>query len=263
MRLLLPVKRPERLRILFVAVLLATSTCSDGSLAPTDGTLAIGTWGGDNAGVIVTESVTHVHVGCTFGDVTGEIAVAPDGRFKVDGSYVLRAYPVAVGPPLPAQFSGRISGRTLTLAIAVNDTVEKKVVALGPVTVVYGREPEMGPCPICRTPRAADSVTMLRRPATRIIGMSARTNSAELDQLLDQQDAEPGGGRATTGVVAGEGDSEVADAAVPPGARRADLVVVAHDRDQDRLRSAGWPCLPTEDDPVLSQGHHLCGDPAT
>jgi hypothetical protein len=44
-------------------------------------------------------------------------------------------------------------GRTLTLAIAVNDTVEKKVVALGPVTVVYGREPQMGPCPICRAPR--------------------------------------------------------------------------------------------------------------
>ena len=71
----------------------------------------------------------------------------------VDGSYVLRAYPVQIGPSLPAQFSGRLIGRILTLAIAVNDTVEKKVVALGPVTLVYGRQPEMGPCPICRTPR--------------------------------------------------------------------------------------------------------------
>jgi hypothetical protein len=137
------------------ALALVLATCSDGSLVPADGKLAIGTWGGDNAGVIVTQSVTHVHVGCTFGDVPGEVALGPDGRFTVDGSYVLRAFPIMIGPSLPAQFSGRVVGRRLTLAIAVNDTVEKKVVALGPITVVYGREPEMGPCPICRKPRPA------------------------------------------------------------------------------------------------------------
>jgi hypothetical protein len=83
----------------------------------------------------------------------GRIPLDPNGRFTVDGSYVLRAYPIMVGPPLPAQFSGRVSGRTLTLAIAVNDSVEKRLVALGPVTVVYGRSPSMGPCPICVVPR--------------------------------------------------------------------------------------------------------------
>lgn len=112
-----------------------------------------GTWGGENAGVIATDSATHVHVGCTFGDMPGGITLDVEGRFVVNGSYVLRAYPVAVGPSLPAQFSGRIRGRTLTLAIAVNDTVLHEVVAVGPITVVYGREPEMGPCPICRAPK--------------------------------------------------------------------------------------------------------------
>lgn len=119
---------------------------------PSDGQLALGTWGGDNSGVIVTDSAAHVHVGCTFGDMPGNIPLDASGRFTVDGSFVLRAYPVQIGPSLPAQFSGRVSGQTLTLAIAVNDTVEKKVVALGPITVVYGREPQMGPCPICRAP---------------------------------------------------------------------------------------------------------------
>lgn len=136
----------------FLGLLLGS--CSGSSLLPpSDGILAVGTWGGDNSGVIVTDSAVHVHVGCTFGDMPGNVPLDATGRFTVDGSYVLRAYPVQIGPSLPAQFSGRVEGRTLTLAIAVDDTVEQKVVALGPITVVYGRDPEMGPCPICRAPR--------------------------------------------------------------------------------------------------------------
>ncbi|HET9333801.1 MAG TPA: hypothetical protein VFQ21_09485 [Gemmatimonadota bacterium] len=132
-----------------VAAGLLATACSDGMLSPSDDQLALGTWGGDDAGVVATDSLTHVHVGCTYGDMPGSIPLGLDGRFTVDGSYVLRAYPIMVGPSLPAQFSGRVSGRALTLAIAVNDTVEKKLIALGPVTVVYGHTPSMGPCPIC------------------------------------------------------------------------------------------------------------------
>lgn len=143
--------RKRGLSILFT---LFAGACSGSALLPpSDGHLAIGTWGGDNSGVIVTESATHVHVGCTFGDMPGNIQLDASGRFTIDGSYVLRAYPVQVGPSLPAQFSGRVVGAILTLAIAVNDTVEKKLVALGPISVRYGRQPEMGPCPICRRPR--------------------------------------------------------------------------------------------------------------
>lgn len=140
---------------LSVALLgLLVSSCSESSLLPpSSGLLAVGTWGGENSGVIVTDSAAHVHVGCTFGDMPGNIQLDANGRFTIDGSYILRAYPVQLGPSLPAQFSGRVTGGILTLAIAVNDTVEKKVVALGPIAVVYGRQPEMGPCPICRAPR--------------------------------------------------------------------------------------------------------------
>lgn len=154
MPLLLPTQRthPPRAWLALVVVLL-TSCVESSVLPPSNAQLALGTWGGDNSGVIVTDSAAHVHVGCTFGDMPGNIQLDATGRFTIDGSYVLRAYPVQVGPPLPAQFSGRVTGRTLTLAIAVNDTVQKKVVALGPITVVYGRQPQMGPCPICRAPR--------------------------------------------------------------------------------------------------------------
>lgn len=146
--------RARRAQVCLALLGLLVGSCFESSLLPpSDSRLARGTWGGDNSGVIVTDSAAHVHVGCTFGDMPGNIQLDANGRFTIDGSYVLRAYPVQVGPPLPAQFSGRVAGRTLTLAIAVNDTVEKKVVALGPITVVYGRQPQMGPCPICRAPR--------------------------------------------------------------------------------------------------------------
>jgi len=135
------------------AIVLLLAACSNGSLVPSNGRLALGTWGGENAAVIATDSVTHVHIGCTFGDLPGPIGLDASGRFTLDGSYVLRAYPIQLGPSLPAQFSGRVRGNTLTLAIAVNDTVEGKVVALGPVTVVFGRQPNLGPCPICAAPR--------------------------------------------------------------------------------------------------------------
>jgi hypothetical protein len=146
--------------------MLSLLNCDQDVVIPSDGLLTLGTWGGDNSGVIVTDEQVHVHVGCTFGDIPGRVEVDQSGRFTVEGSYVLRAYPVQLGPSLPAQFSGRVNGKVLTLAIAINDTVEKEVVSLGPVTVVYGRNPEMGPCPICVTPRTIASSARTGRPAS-------------------------------------------------------------------------------------------------
>jgi hypothetical protein len=122
---------------------------SDG---PSDGLLTLGTWGGEGAGMIVGDTATHLHVGCTFGDVSGRLVVGRDGRFDVAGSYVLRAYPVAIGPALPARFVGRVVGTTAVVTVTVNDTIERRVVVQGPVTVRLGDPPRMGPCPICRRP---------------------------------------------------------------------------------------------------------------
>jgi hypothetical protein len=91
-----------------------------------------------------------VHINCTFGNFRVPVTVDERGRFSVAGTYVLRAYPVVVGPELPAQFSGEIDGSRLTLTVAVNDTVEKKAVQLGPVVVFRGALPRLDHCPICR-----------------------------------------------------------------------------------------------------------------
>lgn len=118
---------------------------------PANGRLAVGTWGGDSAGVIVTDTLSHVHVGCTYGDM-GRVTLDADGRFIVAGSYLLRAYPIAIGPTMPAQFVGRVSGSILSLTVTVTDTIARTVVVRGPVSVRLGTEPVMPNCPICRIP---------------------------------------------------------------------------------------------------------------
>src|SRR6187455_447083 len=127
--------------------------CADDPVAPVDATrIAAGTWGGDGAGAIVTDSVMHVHIGCTFGDVLGVVPLNPNGTFSRDGSYMPRAYPIAIGPTVPARFVGTVRGRTLTITVTVNDTVAKMERVYGPVVVTYDTEPRLGPCPICRVP---------------------------------------------------------------------------------------------------------------
>lgn len=126
--------------------------CS-GAEAPFPELLPLGTWGAQDAGAIVTEDEFHLHIGCTFGDVMGRVSLDAEGRFVVDGSYQPRAYPVESGPTVPAQFSGMVRGKTLTVAVAVNDTVTGEVRAFGPVEIRLGVEPGLANCPICTIER--------------------------------------------------------------------------------------------------------------
>jgi hypothetical protein len=127
----------------FVAVL-ACSTATSARI-----TEVIGTWGGDNAGLIVTDTDVHVHIGCTLGDAVGPIHPDADGRFEASGTYNVDAFPVNRGITHPATFSGQIIGQTMSLTVSLTDTAR----VLGPVTLIYGKEPQMGPCPICRVPK--------------------------------------------------------------------------------------------------------------
>lgn len=139
---------------LFIAGTAVVAACaaSTTSIATSDGKLAVGTWGGDTAGMIVQDTAVHLHVACTFGDISGRIALDANDNFDVQGSYLLRAYPIAIGPTLPARFIGHLDGTTLAVSVTVNDTVEHRTVVLGPVNVTYLREPRMKNCPICRVP---------------------------------------------------------------------------------------------------------------
>lgn len=123
--------------------------CSGASLVPVNGDLSLGTWGGDGAAMIVSDTSMHLHVGCTYGDVSGRVPIV-NGAFEATGRYMLRAYPIAVGPTVPARFTGTVTGRTATITVTVDDTVQHQTVVKGPVVVTLGDSPRLGACPICR-----------------------------------------------------------------------------------------------------------------
>src|ERR1700716_1475634 len=129
--------------ILSIFAVLACSAATSTRIAE-----VVGTWGGDNAGLIVTNTDVHVHIGCTLGDAVGPIHPDANGRFEAAGTYNVDAYPVSRGIIHPAQFTGQITGQMMTLTVSLTDTAR----VLGPVNLIYGKEPKMGPCPICRVP---------------------------------------------------------------------------------------------------------------
>ncbi|HEY9227829.1 MAG TPA: hypothetical protein VIP11_14325 [Gemmatimonadaceae bacterium] len=137
-----------------VAALSIVAACSSASSpsAAVDGVLALGQWGGDSAAMIVSDTAVHLHIACTYGDVSGRISVRANGDFDVSGRYLLRAFPVAVGPTMPARITGHLDGRTALLTVTVDDTVQKQTIVRGPVRVELGRDARLMPCPICRRP---------------------------------------------------------------------------------------------------------------
>jgi hypothetical protein len=143
--------------------LVVSCSMSSATLGVSDSVLALGTWGGDSSGLMVSDTAMHLHIACTYGDVSGRIPVGADGQVDVHGSYTLRAYPIAVGPSVPARFVGHLDGATLTMTVVVDDTVQHQTVTRGPVVVKLGDTPRLGPCPICRRPIVTQGWPLLRR----------------------------------------------------------------------------------------------------
>jgi len=126
--------------------------CEGPEVLPPPHGIVVGTWGGENAGLIADDTSAHVHIACTFGNIRQGLDPLPGGVFDVPGEYVLRAYPVYVGPTLPARFQGSVTDKVMTLTVTVTDTTADTTAHLGPVQLYFGREPQMQMCPICRTP---------------------------------------------------------------------------------------------------------------
>ena len=131
--------------VALVAAAAMLGPCETGPTGVVDGTVQ-GTWGGENAGLIADDTSAHVHIGCTYGNIPQRIVPDAEGRFDVPGRQNITAHPVDLGVLHPARFSGRIQNARMTLTVTLTDTA----VVLGPIQLAYGKEPRMGPCPICR-----------------------------------------------------------------------------------------------------------------
>ncbi|PYP07838.1 MAG: hypothetical protein DMD59_13950 [Gemmatimonadetes bacterium] len=132
--------------VTFVAVAALLGPCDPTGLKPPKD--LAGMWGGENAALIADDTSAHIHIGCTYGNIHNRIMLDAGGRFDMAGEQNITAHPVDRGILHPARFSGRVIGSTMTLTVTLTDTT----VTLGPVLLWYGKEPRMGPCPICRRP---------------------------------------------------------------------------------------------------------------
>jgi hypothetical protein len=66
-----------------MATVAAFACTSNTTAVPADHLVPLGTWGGDSGGLIVGDTSAHLHIGCTFGDISGRVPVSDDGRFDV------------------------------------------------------------------------------------------------------------------------------------------------------------------------------------
>lgn len=147
--------RPNMYRACILLMAAGILACDTGPAVPL--TEVAGTWGGDNAGLIVSDTVAHIHIGCTLGYARTPLRLNADGRFETTGTYNVDAYPVDRGTIHPAAFTGQVKGNSLSLSVVLTDNGRQ----LGPVTLIYKREPKMGPCPICRTASPASAARQL------------------------------------------------------------------------------------------------------
>ena len=83
---------------------------------------------------------------CVGGTFAGHIVSGADGRFTVNGRFAPYFGPYSQ-TLMPAQMSGQVSGKSMTFAIAVNDTLYKKILAFGPATVQFGEHANIIVCP--------------------------------------------------------------------------------------------------------------------
>ncbi len=104
-----------------------------------------GNWGGEGAGIEVSDEGARLFFDCAKGSIDVPITPDEDGRFEVTGRYV-REGP---GPTRPeqtqgvgARYLGQLEGNTLTLSIRL--TLSRDV--LGPFTLTRNRMPRVREC---------------------------------------------------------------------------------------------------------------------
>jgi hypothetical protein len=106
-----------------------------------------GTWGGENAKVVVADGRVSFEFNCAGGQ-SGGINLAADGSFRLEGTYFSESGgPSVAGEPppasLPAVYKGTITGQTMTFTIEINGA---SLPEGGPYVVVLGAAPKLDKC---------------------------------------------------------------------------------------------------------------------
>lgn len=109
--------------------------------------MPIGSWGGKNIRLEVTETGAKVEYGCAFGTIDEPLLLEKDGTFEAHGSHVYeRGGPIRLGEPppkrRPALYRGWTDGSQMRLTVTLLETEE----VVGAYTLGLGRPPLIDKC---------------------------------------------------------------------------------------------------------------------
>jgi len=120
--------------------------CSTASSVGPDDAVARGQWGGDHVTMEVTATGATLEFDCAHARIDEPITVDRNGRFSVRGTYAAeRGGPVRDTEDdrtRPAQFAGRVSGKTMSLTISAATGGE----ALGSFSLEHGKNGVVRKC---------------------------------------------------------------------------------------------------------------------
>jgi len=132
--------RSRQLRWAVAATVMAAA-CGESLRVPQaqGGPLGPSVWGGQEAGLVVTDTGATAQFACAVGTIPGAIVRDAVGRFRVAGIYALTPGPAYL--PHPATYDGTVIGDAMTLSVLVPEVSAQPV---GPFALVRGR-PFTGP----------------------------------------------------------------------------------------------------------------------
>ena len=98
-------------------VLLLSVGCRDSVTGPSSARVRLGIWGGEAAGLQVTESGGTASFLCGQGTIDEPMLLDRDGRFDVSGTLEGK-----LPPSRPARYSGRVDGDRIILTVRLRDS---------------------------------------------------------------------------------------------------------------------------------------------
>ncbi len=132
---------PVSLPLCAVLLLLA---CHDRSPTAPLKTVPMGSWGGAQISLTVTQTGGILKQLCADGTIDQPMTLDADGRFNVTGRYNRQVGGPSIGEGHPARFTGSTDGRTMRLMVTQTDDNQ----TFGPLTLIFEQQTQIGPCPL-------------------------------------------------------------------------------------------------------------------
>ena len=109
--------------------------------------IADGSWGGPHLNLTVTHAGFSLEFDCAAGSAKGSTVIDRKGRFNLYGTYVSQpGSPSVPRETHPAEYSGSVKGRLMTLDVKLTDTRQ----SMGTYQLVLGQRQRLNKCPVGR-----------------------------------------------------------------------------------------------------------------